>query len=135
MDGNELVGLHNFEKMLGERNYKILRDLHGIPPSIAKEPEPQDFQAPGYEKLRDVLLRAFNDAARGKGEVRHADEGVAFEEQNMQQLIKLYGLGFATGQAAKKSREALRLSNDAAVRELLGAINYLAGAIIHIESK
>jgi hypothetical protein len=32
-------------------------------------------------------------------------------------------------------QESLRMDTEAAVRELLGAINYIAGAIIHLEKK
>ena len=36
-------------------------------------------------------------------------------------------------QAIKKVQESTRLDRDKAVFELLGAINYLAGAVIHLE--
>lgn len=90
--------------------------------------------APGYEKLMDVLARAFNDAAFGKGKNRHA-QGHPFHEQPMQKLCQLYGVGFALGQAGKKMQESQRMQTDAAVRELLGAINYIAGAIIYLEAQ
>lgn len=51
----------------------------------------------------------------------------------MFKLMRLYGPGFALGQAAKKSQEAQRLPKDRAAAELLGAIVYLAGAIIDLE--
>lgn len=52
----------------------------------------------------------------------------------MQDLINLYGPGFALGQAAKKMQEALRLEgNEAKERELLGAINYIAGYIVYLK--
>lgn len=38
-------------------------------------------------------------------------------------------------QAAKKAQESLRLDREHAVFELLGAINYLAGAIIFLEDR
>lgn len=88
---------------------------------------------PGYASLADVLNRAFDQAARGKGAERHA-QGQPFDRQPMQDLIRLHGIGFATGQASKKAQEAHRLPRDRAVAELLGAINYLAGAIIAIEA-
>ena len=84
---------------------------------------------PGYESLAGVLCAAYNQAAIGKGAERHA-QGHPFDQQPMQQLIALYGPGFALGQAAKKAQESLRLPRDRAVAELLGAINYLAGAVI-----
>ncbi len=38
-------------------------------------------------------------------------------------------------QAVKKIQESKRMDKDAAVRELLGAINYIAGAVIFLEAK
>lgn len=87
-----------------------------------------------YASLNLVLERAYNQAACGKGAQRHGQDK-AFEDQPMQKLIELYGLGFALGQAGKKMQESLRMDTEAAVRELLGAINYIAGAIIHLEKK
>lgn len=88
----------------------------------------------GYECLAAVLADAYDQAAIGKGAQRHAD-GTAFDEQPMQQLIDLYGPGFALGQAAKKAQESQRMKPDAARRELLGAIVYLAGAIVSLDKK
>lgn len=88
----------------------------------------------GYECLRDVLNRAYDQAAKGKGNERHAQD-LPFEEQPMQKLIDLYGVGFALGQTGKKAQEAMRLPKDRAILELLGGINYLAGAIINLESE
>lgn len=90
----------------------------------------------GYESLSDVLLRAFDQAATGKGAERHAD-GKSFEDQPMQHIARRRGIGFILGQADKKSEEAQgmldRGEKAKAVHELLGAIVYLAGAIIFIE--
>ncbi len=85
-----------------------------------------------YDSLNDVLRDAYTQASSGKGHERHGC-GLPFDEQPMQRLIELYGLGFALGQAGKKMQEAQRMDVDAAKRELLGAINYIAGAIIHLE--
>jgi hypothetical protein len=91
------------------------------------------LQADGYDKLADVLSRAFDQASRGKGRERHANDK-PFDKQPMQDLIRLHGVGFATGQASKKASEAMGLpSTDRKVAELLGAIVYLAGAVISIE--
>ena len=87
----------------------------------------------GYEDLHQVLVRALDQAQQGKGKERHAD-GKPFSEQPMQQLIALYGRGFALGQAGKKMQESQRMEPDAAVRELLGAIVYIAGSIISLEN-
>lgn len=89
-------------------------------------------RAPGYEKLAEVLDDAFSQAAHGKGNERHAT-GHPFHEQPMQTLIDLYGQGFALGQAAKKMQEGQRLPYAHNRAELLGAICYIAGAIIALD--
>jgi imidazoleglycerol phosphate dehydratase HisB len=86
----------------------------------------------GYESLARVLQEAYEQAASGKGAERHG-QALPFDEQPMQKLIELYGTGFALGQAGKKMQEAQRMRKEPAVRELLGAINYIAGAVIHLE--
>lgn len=97
---------------------------------------PSDIQhVPGYTHLSDVFARAYQQAALGKGAERHADNR-PFTEQPMQTISDL--LGNHQGllyQAMKKIQESNRLDTDAAVRELLGAINYIAGAVIHMEKK
>jgi hypothetical protein len=88
----------------------------------------------GYEKLRAVLDRAIEQAAKGKGHERHAVEGQPFEEQPIVGLGRwMNHTGFNVGQACKKALESTRLEPAAAVRELLGAINYLAGAVVLLE--
>lgn len=87
---------------------------------------------PRYELLADVLMRAYEQAACGKGAERHGQD-IPFTEQPMQRLMDLYGPGFALGQASKKAQESQRLPAGRDIAELLGAINYLAGAIIWIE--
>jgi len=91
------------------------------------------LSAPGYDALGNVLLRAFVQASEGKGKERHA-KALPFDQQPMQKIGALYGQGFMLGQAAKKAQESQRLPRDRAVAELLGAINYLAGAVIHLEA-
>lgn len=86
----------------------------------------------GYESLADVLQRAFDQAANGKGKERHANDK-PFDQQPMQRLCEAYGVGFALGQASKKAEESQGMTQGAAVRELLGAIVYLAGAVIYLE--
>lgn len=95
---------------------------------------PGAMNAPGYELLASVLQRAYDQAARGKGKERHANNK-PFHHQPMQDLIRLHGVGFATGQASKKSGEALGLPTlERQVAELLGAIVYLSGAVIALEA-
>lgn len=90
---------------------------------------------PGYQKLADVLRRAYEQAAVGKGKERHASDGVMFEDQPMSSINRTLGSidGFLY-QAAKKASEARRLPAGRAQAELLGAINYLAGAVIALDS-
>lgn len=87
------------------------------------------MEVEGYEQLAAVLQDAYDQASKGKGAARHAT-GKPFHEQPMQDLIRLYGPGFALGQAGKKMQESQRMDRDAAERELLGAIVYIAGTII-----
>lgn len=84
-----------------------------------------------YESLHAVLEAAFEQAAFGKGAERHARNN-PFDEQHMQTISTLLstdrGMAF---QAIKKLTEGLDLPDNAACeRELLGAINYIAGIII-----
>ncbi len=91
---------------------------------------------PGYERLVAVLRAAHDQAAVGKGKERHAN-ALPFHQQPMQQIGRRRGIGFILGQADKKSEEAQGMLDrgeiEASKRELLGAINYLAGAYIFIE--
>lgn len=93
-----------------------------------------EMKAAGYEPLANVLRRAFEQAAYGKGKERHA-QGEPFSEQVMLEGAKRFGTGALLFQAFKKSEESQRLPQDRAVAELLGAIIYLAGAVISIETK
>ena len=89
----------------------------------------------GYELLADVLVRAHDQASKGKGKERHARDATPFHEQPMATINQQIGSvdGFIY-QAHKKSLEALRLPHGRNVAELLGAINYLAGAVIALET-
>lgn len=86
-----------------------------------------------YEALRDVLDSALRQASEGKGRERHANDK-PFVRQPMLEISRMIGVGFPLGQAMKKAQEAAGMTGrgelDAAERELLGAINYLAGAVI-----
>lgn len=91
------------------------------------------LDAQGYDSLAGVLLMAFNQASAGKGRERHAN-GLPFDQQPMTAINEL--LGSSDGyvyQAIKKAVEAKRLPPARAIAELLGAINYLAGAVLHIQ--
>jgi len=97
-----------------------------------------NFDLPGYERLADILKRAYEQAAEGKGAQRHAND-LAFDKQPMQTVAAHHGIGFLFGQAEKKAIEAHSMidrgEHNRAVHELLGAINYLAGAIIYAEDR
>jgi len=98
-----------------------------------KHPETIDLSLdPRYRELTNVMGRAYDQATQGKGAERHA-QGLAFTDQPMQVIQGLVGPGFALGQAIKKVQEASRMPTDRAVHELLGAINYIAGAIVYLE--
>ena len=93
-----------------------------------------------YQPLIDVLQSALEQAAFGKGKERHAGEK-PFIRQPIMEIGRMVGMGYQTGQAMKKIQEAHTLLNlegkgpDAAILELLGAINYCAAAIIAIQEE
>lgn len=86
----------------------------------------------GYESLAGVLQRALDQAQNGKGAERHANE-LPFDRQPMQTIAGQVGVGFLIGQAIKKAQESQCLPAGRDVAELLGAINYLAGAVMFLE--
>lgn len=84
----------------------------------------------GYEPLHDILLEALNQASHGKGKERHAN-GKPFLRQPIMEIGRMVGPGYNLGQAMKKCQEASRLpETERKVAELLGAINYIASAVI-----
>lgn len=91
-----------------------------------------------YAPLRRVLDRALDQASEGKGRDRHAN-GRPFDRQPIMEIGRMVGPGFSLGQAIKKAQEAsgmlARGERDAAVAELLGAINYLAASVLLIEGR
>ena len=92
-----------------------------------------DLANANYQLLANVLLRAHAQASSGKGHDRHSS-GEEFEKQPICALNRLLGsVDGAIFQAAKKAHEARRLPRERAVAELLGAINYLAAAVILVE--
>lgn len=86
-----------------------------------------------YVMLADVLQRAYDQAASGKGASRHARDEEPFHEQVIMDGAKRFGTGALLFQAYKKSDESQRLPTERAVAELLGAIVYLAAAVIETE--
>lgn len=77
------------------------------------------------------LLSAIKQATFGKGE-RHGGAAKPFLEQPWHMLAEQHGVGFLTGQAAKKIGEAAAGKTGADwERELLGAVVYLGMALIY----
>lgn len=93
------------------------------------------LDAPGYYSLAAVFERAFKQASEGKGKERHAGDGIPFDQQPMQTIARAHGVGFLTGQASKKAEEAHGLPHSAKIAELLGAMVYLAGAVVFLDSQ
>lgn len=86
-----------------------------------------------YLELEEILLQALEQASGGKGAERHGQDK-PFEEQPMMKIQEMVGQGFALGQAIKKIQESSRFKEpERRKAELLGAINYIAGAILFEE--
>lgn len=99
---------------------------------MVKKTPSHNFDVPGYEKLADVLSRAFEQAALGKGKERHANHK-PFHLQPIAIGAQHFGIGSLLFQTFKKSEEAQRLPKEMAIKELLGGIVYLSAAIIELE--
>lgn len=106
----------------------------GSPASEPVEERSVFDDPPPYANLQRVLLLALEQASGGKGAQRHG-QGKPFDRQPMLEISRMLN-GSPIGcmyQAIKKTQEASRMDVDAAQRELLGAINYLAGAYLLLE--
>jgi len=113
-----------------EQRVEQLIELLGAGPGDEEElVAPSIPPLDGYEMLADVLTLALNQAASGKGKERHAKDGEPFQQQKICEITRRVGLGYPLGQATKKAYESLRIG-DRGPAELLGAINYLAAAVI-----
>jgi hypothetical protein len=93
--------------------------------------KPITLSAEGYDELAIILRDAFEQASRGKGAERHAND-LPFDQQPMQSISSLFysdkGMAF---QVVKKLREGLDMPEfDRLERELLGSIVYTAGIIL-----
>tara|TARA_Y100001963_G_C6792407_1_gene456384 strand:+ start:8053 stop:8610 length:558 start_codon:yes stop_codon:yes gene_type:complete len=103
-----------------------------------RESEMKDNEVIGYEKLQEVLHRAYDQAANGKGKERHSSNNtIPFHEQRMQTISDLIkspkGMEY---QVVKKITEGMEMKEtERTTKELLGAINYIAGIIIFLEKQ
>lgn len=113
---------------------QVFANSHARPP-IGPTPRFIAVAAPpGYECLAEILQAAMDQASKGKGAERHANE-LPFDRQPMQRISDAVGVGFCIGQAMKKAEESQVLPEGRDVAELLGAINYLAGAVLFLQRK
>ena len=86
----------------------------------------------GYESLARELQSALEQASHGKGKERHATDE-PFEQQKICTITRWVcnsPVAAMLYQAVKKTVESSRMEYDSALRELDGAINYLAAAKI-----
>lgn len=117
-------------------NWTLVYDDYKDAERYRKEAEALLDKKDNYSELKRVLEMAYSQAAEGKGKERHAN-GEKFEDQPIMTIAKGHGLGYQTGQAAKKLQEAHTLlklrGKHAAIQEILGAINYAAAAVLLIE--
>lgn len=115
---------------------RVSRIFHGDLLSVEVVYPPQEFPADGYERLHDAYRDAHDQAAYGKGNERHAND-LPFHEQRMQTISQgLNSPGGMAYQVIKKLQEGLQMEDAGARRrELLGALNYLAGIVIFLDDQ
>ncbi len=92
-----------------------------------------------FAKLEAVYRSAVEQASCGKGAERHGN-GKPFHEQPICEGCREFGIGAALFQAWKKTAETMRLlvmpnGKQRALREMYGAMNYLAAACVVLEEK
>ena len=90
------------------------------------------IQHPLFQPLSAAVLQATD----GKGE-RHGGDATPFFDQPWAHIAGAHGVGFLTGQAAKKLGEAAsnyEPGSEAYIRELQGAIVYIGMAILFVEA-
>lgn len=88
-----------------------------------------------FKALREVFIQA-ELHARSKGVERHAlSPDQPFTDQPICTITRQLGLGFPLGQAVKKIMESQQLAKypARAKAELLGAINFIAAAVIVLD--
>lgn len=79
--------------------------------------------------LDQVFRDAVDQARKGKGDARHG-RGRDFMKQTWLETANSHGIGFLTGQVEKKLRESAGLEYAQRRTERLGALVYLAMAVI-----
>ena len=80
-----------------------------------------------------IFIEAVEQAMFGKGE-RHGGAQTPFLEQPWVHYGKMHGVGFLTGQAAKKLEEAASTkAGEDWRREILGSLVYSGMALLHQE--
>ena len=115
------------------KNSKIQMNQADLNITLNETPYTDDL---GVQHLCSVLREAVDQVVRGKGDERHGD-GKPLYDQPWNSIATAVGEGFLIGQAMKKASEAgsmMRRGLFTGVqyeRELLGAINYLAFAVMH----
>ncbi len=91
-----------------------------------------------YYELAKVFNEAFIQASAGKGSERHSYSAAEnYKDQLVCEMDRRLD-GNACGpryQAVKKIYESARMDPEKAIHELLGAINYIAAAIILLKEK
>jgi hypothetical protein len=113
---------------------QVRRLVESKSPALEETEQHGYYHVPaGYSGLMGVFRMAVEQAAKGKGHVRHATEE-PFERQPSMEIARQVGIGYPLGQAVKKIYESQRLPDKAAGHELLGAIVYTAmGCLLLIE--
>lgn len=133
----ELHHINSIVKGLILAGYPLERAEYSEPKVSEEAVDPQLKAFPkftldeDYRSLAGILVEAYTQAQSGKGKERHAND-LPFVDQPMQAISHLLdsdkGMAY---QACKKIVEATNMQNlPAFEREILGAINYLAGMII-----
>jgi hypothetical protein len=103
---------------------------------IKKKPPTPWAPRPEYQQLADVYGEALAEVQIGKGQERHAVVNMSITEQPMVQIGRwLRSTDYQVGQAVKKAIESKRLPRHRARLELLGAINYLAAAVLVLDAQ
>jgi hypothetical protein len=131
LDSEERVdGYERLEDVLA-RAFGLGLKLRG-PSAAGRSPQARRGQTSTHA-MRFILKAAYDQAARGKGKERHACDR-PWTMQPIFLIPKLLSCGvFNLGQAVKKLDELQRLPHERARAEALGAIVYLASAVVLVD--